>query len=388
MQEFIQELQTEWRLLMDLHKRSAWIILCLPVVYTLLFGGLFYKNRVVQVPVMVCNLDEGSCGRSLIEDLRSTPELKIMGICDEPTDVIADGDVGVVIIPADFSKKISQGEPVQIASIVDFTNTVQGGEVSKALQDVVGSYSAEIAVKERIVAGWPAERAMSAVPIQLSSRSLYNPTGGYNDFFLVVLIIHALQIAVVFVLGPSMVLEKKRRGSKLRRCRWQCLTAKLLTYSLLELGIIGLCLGGALWFFDIICRADFWGVLLLLSTFCLAITSFALCVGSWLKRPTKAITYALFYIMPSILFTGAIWPRSSMDTFSLTLSYLLPIGYAADDLRCLLVQGTASDLFFHLAMLGSMGVVFFLLAGIGLRHTIGESADERYIGTRNKIVAL
>lgn len=70
--------------------------------------------------------------------------------------------------------------------------------------------------------------------------------------------------------------------------------------------------------------------------------------------------------MPSVLFSGAIWPRYFMDAISLLLSYIMPIGYSTNTLRDVLLRGTgptfASDvgcllLFTFLMMSSAMWLV-------------------------------
>lgn len=111
--------------------------------------------------------------------------------------------------------------------------------------------------------------------------------------------------------------------------------------------------------------------LFLVLTFVACMMSFALFVGAWVNIPQKAITLPLFYIMSSVLFSGAIWPRTSMDNFSLLLSYIMPIGYSADNLRSLLVKGSAAGLQYDSAMMLLLGGIFFVLAFIGVRRYVG-----------------
>ena len=120
-----------------------------------------------------------------------------------------------------------------------------------------------------------------------------------------------------------------------------------------------------------VCHGGFGEIIFLMLTFVFCMMSFALFVGAWVNIPQKAITLPLFYIMPSVLFAGAIWPRTSMDNFSLFLSYIMPIGYSADNLRSLLVKGSAVNLQHDTTMMLLLGGVFFVLAFIGVKRYVG-----------------
>ena len=98
------------------------------------------------------------------------------------------------------------------------------------------------------------------------------------------------------------------------------------------------------------------------------VLAFSLFMGSWAGRPEKAITYALFYVMPSVLFSGAIWPRHSMNMASLLLSYFVPVGYVAEDTRRFLLLGSAPSWGSHALALWGMTFFFLLLAYVGLKR--------------------
>lgn len=106
-QSYVHHLMDEIETLFSLHRRSACIMLLLPVVYTLLFGGLFYENTVTHVPVIVCNLDRGASGRQLVQDIAASPDLRITGQINTPEDashlLARTGNVAVIVIPDDFS---------------------------------------------------------------------------------------------------------------------------------------------------------------------------------------------------------------------------------------------------------------------------------------------
>ncbi len=62
-----------------------------------------------------------------------------------------------------------------------------------------------------------------------------------------------------------------------------------------------------------------------------------------------------------------------MDNFSLFLSYVMPIGYVAEDLRSLMVKGVAVGLSSRLIALIAIAGLFFLLAMIGLKRNVGST---------------
>lgn len=377
MKTFISVVEREVLQLFLEHKRAVLLLAGIPLLYTLLFGSLFIRNTLTDVPLAICNQDGCLASRQLVQALRDTPEISIYhadGSLDTGEELLQQGIVyGLVIIPHDYGEKLATGNAATVELVMNNANTVIGGTISRALASVAGEQSAALVVQNRLAAGWQQVQAEN-VQLSVSNRVLYNPTGGYIDFFLAALIVHASQIAQVFVLGPSLVLEKKRRRSELQSYPVQFLAAKLLVYSLLGTVVLAICMTVGMFFFGMVCRSSGGELLLLLSAYVTCMTAFALFLGSWIKVPYRTITYPLFYIMPSVLFSGAIWPRSSMDAMSLLLSYLMPIGYVANDVRSLLVKGVAYGWEWHALILFVGAALFFVFAIKGLKSSLGRSA--------------
>lgn len=125
-------------------------------------------------------------------------------------------------------------------------------------------------------------------------------------------------------------------------------------------------------------------MILLLSAYLSAIVAFALCVGSWVRKAEQAITYVLVYIMPSVLFSGAIWPRYDMDTVSLAISYIVPIGYVAEDFRNLLLLGDSLGWLWHAGILFLIAGLFLGLACLGIRQVKEKDTAEKPVGMKKR----
>ena len=353
-------------------ERKTWILLIvIPIVYTLLFGGLFSPNVITEVPIIICNLDNGFKSQSLIRDLYDTPEIKVKSIetdFNEPVEIMIQRKAsGVVIIPKDYSEKVNRGESTSIEVVVNNTNRMIGGTISKAVQSVINTESANIVVTQRIASNWNQAQAQS-VQLNLSSRVLYNSTNGYIDFFLAALIMHSVQIAVIFAIAPQIVCQKR---FLLEKTAFK-LTTLLIEFSTVMTAVMLICLSIGFSVFGMVCHSDWLNVFLLITAFIICVVSFALCIGSWINKEYKVLLSPLVYVMPSILFANVTWSRFSMDNFSLFLSYIMPIGYAAEDLRCFLVKGTAVNWQFHFFILLMMSVFFFIFSILGVKFNAAQ----------------
>lgn len=379
MRELLAAVMEEFRLMGSVHFRGALMMAAVPLLYTLLFGALFYENTLTALPVAVVDTDGGAAARGLVKGIADAPELSLRAVLSDAEEaeamLLRQEIVGAAVIPPDFSESLASGRAANVEVILSLANTVSGGTAGNAMQSVIGSYGAEVIASQKLAAGWDMRRAREAAGgVALTQRSLYNQTGGYEDFFLAVLAIHAMQIGIVFTAAPMLSVEKFRRRAELSAHPAQAVLSKLAAYSLTTglVFLISLALAAAA--FGLAWRGSLFETAALVFSFSLAMHAFALAVGAWVRRPTMTITYTLFYIMPSVLFTGAIWPRWSMDAGSLALSYTMPIGYAAESLRDLLIRGYAPDLAGDILVLLAFAAVFAAAARAGLARLGKEGA--------------
>lgn len=376
MQNFVHVLSQEIAYLFSLHKRAILMLCFIPFLYTLLFGGLFYQNTVLYIPIGICNLDEGKEGNTIAKELTKISEVSVVATSDDLNslqNMLAKQEIyAIVVIPPDFSQRVNRYQSANIEAIANNTSTLIGKSSLTGIQSVVATYSAEKAVLNRVSTGSNLANAQNN--INLSVRNLYNSTGGYEDFFLMILSLHALQIATVFVLAPMFVHEKKLLRQRIAKYFYSTLIAKVIVYTLLVSSIMLVCTVFAINMFSLTYRSDFSDVFMLIVAFAFAMVSFALCVASWVNKDTNAITYTVFYIMPSVLFTGAIWPRVSMDNFSYFISYIVPISYVASDLRTLLLRGEAPLLHQDILCLLIFGLICLTFATRGLKSYLQKSS--------------
>ena len=109
---------------------------------------------------------------------------------------------------------------------------------------------------------------------------LYNPTGGYIDFFLSSLIMHGIQIAIVFAISPMIVSIGKELNIVL-------LLKLLAFFSIIEVALISICLSIGISIFDMVCRGNFIEIMFLNSAFIVCMVALAICVGVLIDEEYK-----------------------------------------------------------------------------------------------------
>lgn len=78
MKAFLHYVQYEIYQLFHVHRRTVAVLVCLPFIYTVLFGGMFYPSVVKHVPIGIVNLDTGMESTAVIRELSTVPELAVV----------------------------------------------------------------------------------------------------------------------------------------------------------------------------------------------------------------------------------------------------------------------------------------------------------------------
>ncbi len=357
-------MQMIWQYILQ-KKYMLLFIMSIIIGYTLLFGGLFAENLVKHVPVALCNLDGANDSRMLVQMLTESNEINVSfqpTSAEDAETLLKNEEIrAAVIIPNDFSRQLETVKSSNVQLLLNNSNTILGTVALNGVNEVISVYNNQILAQKMMTAGVETLKAESPL-ITLSSRILYNSTGGYIDFFLPLLIMHSIQIAIVFVLAP-MVCQKKLNliQTGLKRNFIYIAVWALAIFCIVALDLI---LAAEIFSMQLHFSLPLFVILL---AFILCMLAFALMVGIWITKPQICITATLFYIMPSIVFTGGMWPRSSMDDISFFLSYVMPLGYAAEPVRDLLLHSQTSLFKEALFGLGSLTMLFLILACLGLR---------------------
>lgn len=361
----IREIITrEWRALWR-GKLDLALMAVVMVCYTLLFGGLFMKNSVTALPIAVCDLDGGPAARSAIQSLRTADALSLYAVTTSPDEaegmLAREEVVGVVVLPQDLSTALNTRSATRVLLWLNNGNTMLGSAVLSGVQSVVGTLNAEVSVREQLASGVSYQVATGvAQGITLSPRMLYNSTGGYVDFFLPLLLIHSLQIATVFILAPAFCV----RRAEMAALPLAALAVRLGLLVLWELALLLGAMAIAALAFNMQLQLGVTAIALLF-LFSLTLTVLAAAVGLLAPQPVLSIPATLLYIMPSILLSGGLWPRTTMDTFTYLLSYIVPIAFVGDTVRDLFQRGDSPLLATSFVGITTMLALFSVLLLVG-----------------------
>ncbi len=92
--------------------------------------------------------------------------------------------------------------------------------------------------------------------------------------------------------------------------------------------------------------------------------------STWARNEFQVVQFIPLFILPQFLLGGLLWPVEQMPWYLQDLSRVMPLRYAIEGLRGIMLDGKGfSGVLPQLGFLGGFALVMLFLAGLSLRRT-------------------
>lgn len=92
--------------------------------------------------------------------------------------------------------------------------------------------------------------------------------------------------------------------------------------------------------------------------------------STWARNEFQVVQFIPLFILPQFLLGGLLWPVEQMPWYLQDLSRIMPLRYAIEGLRGIMLDGKGfSGVLPQLGFLGGFALVMLFLAGLSLRRT-------------------
>jgi ABC-2 type transport system permease protein len=334
--------------------------LIIPILQMFLLGYGIDTN-VRQINTVVYNADGREQSRELLDRLRNSDTFHLYRYVHndkELNDLIISGKCRVGIkIPVDYSDKLLHQMGAQVLVLID------GSDSSVAGQAINVTTAIGLDESLRRVVGNSGE----ALAVDMRPKILFNPDSRSPNFLLPGLTAVLLLNVTTFLTAFSIVREKERGTLEqlfVTPVRpMGLLLGKLLPY--LIIGFFELCMIVTAMRF--IFGVPIHGSVLLLAFLSLPYIFVSLSLGilisSKATSQAHAMQLAFLTILPSIFFSGYIFPRETMPKFFFALSYFVPATYFIDITRGIILRGAGwTHLWLDALALFTMGTLLLIIA--------------------------
>jgi ABC-2 type transport system permease protein len=309
----------------------------LPSIQLLLFGYAV-RTEVRHVPMVVVDHSRTQESRALVTLLTNSRNFDVAGHADgqaEADHLLASGKVkAALMIPPDFAREHKRGRQASAQVVVDAVDPLAASAAISAAGLASGTDLAGL------TRGLPAEER--GLDIQLRPR--YNP--GLVSAYNIVPGLIGVLLTLTLVAVTSMALVRERERGTLEQLivtpvtRSSVILGKILPFVLVgyvQMTVI-LLLGHLV--LGVPLRGDLTLLYLLTFPFIVAVLGVGLLISTGVKTQTQAMQLSIFYLLPSILLTGFMFPPEAMPLFCQVLGKLLPMTYYLEIVRGIALKGS------------------------------------------------
>jgi len=339
----------------------------MPLVQLFLFGFAINTDP-KHLPTALVMGDDSRPARSLVASMRATDYFDISSPVSpaEAERAMARGDVLFVLeLPVDFARLVERRERPAVLLAADASDpTAVSGAVAAAAGLGPGLLG-------RDVRGLPPPPG----PFEWRFHRRYNPEGitAYN---IVPGLIGTILTFTLVVITALAVTRERERGTMENLLAMpvrplEVMLGKIVPYILLGYVQVGLILTAAVVVFQVPVRGSVPLLLLGLGLFIAANLSVGFTFSTLARNQLQAMQMAVFFILPSILLSGFMFPFAGMPRWARVFGEVLPLTHALRLIRGILLKGNGLlDVLPHLYPLVLFSAVVGTLAIRGYRQTL------------------
>ena len=326
--------------------------LIIPILQMFLLGYAIDTN-IRQINTVIYNADGRRESRELLDRLKNSDTFHLVRYVNNDQDLndaIISGKCRVgVKIPVDYSDRLLHQTGAQVLVLIDGSDSSVAGQAI----NVTTAIGLDESLR-RVLAN-----SSASFPVEMRPKILFNPDSRSPNFFLPGLVAVLLLNVTTFLTAFSIVREKERGTLEqlfVTPVRpMGLLLGKLLPYLGIGFFELSMLLVAMRFLFGVPIHGSVILLAFLSLPYLFVSLSLGILISSKATSQANAMQLAFITILPSIFFSGYIFPRETMPKFFYYLSYFVPAAYYINITRGIILRGAG---WIHL---WSDAVVLFLM---------------------------
>jgi ABC-2 type transport system permease protein len=340
-----------------------------PLIEMIAFGYAL-DNDVKHMSTVVLDEDRTVESRQLIEALVNTQTFRVAGAAQSLSDMSAYLRQGKALvgvqIPPGFTRELHAGRTAYVQVLIDGSSSTTA---LQALNTALG-----VTLRQSVLT-LLAQSGRKGVPVEIRPQVLYNPAMRSPNFFVPGVIGVVLQLATTFATAMSIVRERERGTLEQllvsSLSRWGLMLGKLTPYLLIAMAMASGLFGIMRFLFDVPIAGSLVALYTSTLLYVFALLSLGLLISTWAQNQIQALQMSMVFIMPSVFFSGFLFPRETMPWIFQAIGSCLPTTYFIQLMRAIILRGASLQEFWsHLAVLLAMGVGLFTLCALRFKQTM------------------
>ncbi|MEC0900187.1 MULTISPECIES: ABC transporter permease [Bacillus] len=353
----------------------------MPIIFTLIFGGLLGGSGNTKVNVSLVDEDSSVLSSKYYEDIKKSDLISIEKVTykEGKQKIENKKSSGIVIIPKDFQKSVLDGkvESIQFQASADFTGGTSVEQVlASSLKKMEIEVSAARDFEKKSNTPWESmykEIYTKIEPVSIQKESishddqkLNNVTGRAAGFSI-------LFVMIVMLSATGTILKARQFGVWSRLLGTSVSKVQILAGYILSFFLIGWIQFGVLMIlthslFDVQ-WGNLLGVITLVSVLLLAVIGLALLLASIVKTTEQQSALGNIVVISTCMIGGLYWPIEIEPAWMQTAANFVPQTWAMRGFTELIVRGgTLADIGGYIGILILFAGVFFIISLTRIRY--------------------
>jgi ABC-2 type transport system permease protein len=341
-----------------------------PLVEMIAFGYAL-DTDVKHMAMIVLNEDRTVESRQLIDRFVNTETFRVVGEVQNVESMASEirkGNAYVGLqIPPHFTRDLRAGFPAHAQLLVDGSNSTTALQALNTGVALALTQSLEALLRET---------GRRAPPIEIRPQMLYNPTMRSPNFYIPGVIGIVLQIGTTFATAMAVVREREKGTLEQLLVsplsRWGLMLGKLIPYLCIGMTMAALLFIIMRFLFHVPIAGNVFAMFFSSFVYVFALLSLGLLVATKAENQMQALQMSMVFMLPSVFFSGFIFPRETMPWIFSFIGSLMPATYFITLMRAIILRGAnIFEYWQHLGILIIMSIALFVLCALRFRKKIG-----------------
>ena len=364
-----KDLLTLWR-----HKVQFVSLILFPILMIALCGwGM--GGTVENTPVVIVKQTSGYITDQAINAIKEDKTFEVKDILSDPDEakkMVDKGEVkSAIILSSDFEKDGSRNAILYIDSSDQMTTQM----VVPTTQRICASLSEQIEINKIASANRNTNQLTSMKQaIKLQINKIYGEIE-YIDFLLPGVLAMTMFMSSMLGLGDSIAGERER-GELARLFMTptsisSVLTGKIISQVVKEMIRAIILILSAMLIFNVVLNGSLALLILVMLISVLCFVGFAMMISATAKTQEDYIQIVMPLAIPMMFICGVFFPKETMPWLLQKISYILPLTYAEDAFRAVMLQGAGlSSIAMDLVVLLMFTALFFIVGVVRFNRDI------------------
>jgi ABC-2 type transport system permease protein len=388
-----KDLMVLWR-----HKPRLISLMLFPIIMITLFGyGM--GGTLDNIPVVIVDQSSGPITDQTLDSIKNMSLYDIKGIISDPDkgkEMVQNGEVkAAIILPPNYDN-LDSNQASSVVMYVDSSDQMASQALIPATQALFSKISSQVGLEKMQMNNFPSsissnQSRSNLTDIQVNSAPL-TPTspGGivdsfqnlantinfqidkiygdikYIDFLVPAVLAMTIMFSCMFGMGESIAGERERGElARLFMTPTSVTTVvggKIISKLIIETVRALILIIAAIILFGIIIKGSMGLTLLLLVLSALCFVGFGIMISARVSTQEDYMQMVMPFTMPMMFVSGVFYPLATMPWIFQKIAYLVPLTYANDALRSVMLKGASlGDIWVDVAVLAGFTIVFFAL---------------------------